>query len=325
RFPYSAIAKIVKLSSKTVQKKVESLKKQKVIDKFYITVYRSMVGFLRYTHMFLKVEEDKEVFSKLCELPEIITMTTYSGNYNLLLSLSCSTIDHHNETVNKIKEILGDKLKNYEVFFISKSRYLKRAYFVDKELDIERLNPAGSFQKIILQHKQTFPKTFLKLDDLDLNILEELRINARIPLLDLAKKVNSNRKTVESRINNLIKIGLVGHFTTHVNYEALGYSKVQLLLQLKQDSKTKELIEHLKQNKNAHGYYEYTGKWNVRIEFILSKVNEIFEIINEAKQLYPEIIQDNSVLVSTKEYKFEPFQTGIKQIYKSTKKLIGLS
>ncbi len=72
-------------------------------------------------------------------------------------------------------------------------------------------------------------KTF-QLSLLDQQILQELSANARLPLTDLAKRLNIPTSTCHARVRSLEKHGVIQGYTTQVNPEAVGSSLNALIL-----------------------------------------------------------------------------------------------
>ena len=62
----------------------------------------------------------------------------------------------------------------------------------------------------------------IRLDQLDLRILEILFDDARIPFRKLAKLVGSDQKTVARRVARLCENGIIKRFTLEVDYSKLG-------------------------------------------------------------------------------------------------------
>jgi len=66
----------------------------------------------------------------------------------------------------------------------------------------------------------------LKLDKLDLDILEALLDNARIPFRKLARQVSSDEKTVARRVTRLAERGVVRRFTVDIDYSKFGLNAI---------------------------------------------------------------------------------------------------
>jgi Lrp/AsnC family transcriptional regulator, leucine-responsive regulatory protein len=60
-------------------------------------------------------------------------------------------------------------------------------------------------------------------DQLDLAILEELQVNGRISVADLARKIHLSQPAVHNRIKRLERAGLIRQYVALVEREALGY------------------------------------------------------------------------------------------------------
>ena len=78
------------------------------------------------------------------------------------------------------------------------------------------------------------------MDARDVTILKELDKNSRIPYQQIAKKINLSKDTVNYRIENMKKIGIIKGFHASINVGKLGYIGMRLLLKLYQVSPEKE-------------------------------------------------------------------------------------
>jgi DNA-binding Lrp family transcriptional regulator len=64
--------------------------------------------------------------------------------------------------------------------------------------------------------------TMNALDDLDLAILAELEGNARVPITELARRLNSPNSTIRDRIRGLEESGVILGYSAIINPESLG-------------------------------------------------------------------------------------------------------
>ena len=85
-------------------------------------------------------------------------------------------------------------------------------------------------------------------DEVDLKILSILLRNSRVPYRRLAKELGLGESTVYTRINKLIKSGILKSFTVSLDYVRLGYT-TEAVLEIKaypqQISKVKASIRKL--------------------------------------------------------------------------------
>ena len=69
----------------------------------------------------------------------------------------------------------------------------------------------------------------LYLDEIDLRMLSLLLKNSRIPYRRLAKELGIGESTVYTRMNRLIKAGVLKSFTVSLDYSKLGYATEAVL------------------------------------------------------------------------------------------------
>lgn len=62
-----------------------------------------------------------------------------------------------------------------------------------------------------------------KIDQLDAALLGELQTDARVGVLELSRRLDIARGTVQSRIDRLVAAGVITGFTTKLNLDALGF------------------------------------------------------------------------------------------------------
>ena len=70
----------------------------------------------------------------------------------------------------------------------------------------------------------------MKLDDKDHKIIEQLRLNSRSSIRDIAKATGLRPSTVHERIKRLINDKVIEHFTLKLNNEAMGESFIVFML-----------------------------------------------------------------------------------------------
>jgi len=322
RFPYSTISKIANLKPQTVKSRIEWMEKEGIIDKYYITVFKSSVGIIRYADMFLKGKFTQEQIDKIAQIPEVGRLTSFHGNYQLIATLNSPTNERASEVVSEIRSILKNDLESYDTLETSKSRYLQRLFFLDKEEEsIYDLNPNGSFQKKIMLFKPNFPLGVEDLDETDLSILEKLRHNAISPLNELSERVGASRITVEKKIVSLIERGIVGYFTVNLDYSKMGYQKFFVGFNTNDRNK---VLEHIKQNRHAHSHYEYKSKWDLAITFFYKDSRDMFAYLRELQEKCTGLINSYDILTATEEHKFESFQDKLSKVYAEVRGLVAV-
>lgn len=66
-------------------------------------------------------------------------------------------------------------------------------------------------------------QTDYKIDNLDASLLEELQRDARIGVLELSRRLDVARGTVQARLDRMVAAGVIRNFSADLNLEALGF------------------------------------------------------------------------------------------------------
>jgi len=114
-------------------------------------------------------------------------------------------------------------------------------------------------KKITIPHKMD-----LLLDDLDRKILYHLDLNSRQSTREIAKKVGSNKNTVNFRIHKLIERGVITRFSTNINTAKFGYSNIKVYFQFQDFNEKieKEFFDYLKSIKRVGWIVRASGRWD---------------------------------------------------------------
>lgn len=128
-----------------------------------------------------------------------------------------------------------------------------------------------------------FAEKKIVLDALDKKILAALARNARSSHSAIAKDIHTSRDTVNYRITNLKKNGVLQGFRTLVNIAKFGYLNAHLFLQLRQP--TKEIfaafVKKLKDIPHVRAIIHFNGTYDLELALIAKDMNEYDKIIGE--------------------------------------------
>lgn len=109
RCPASDLARQLGVSRGTVQNRIDRLVQQGTIERFTIELGRSDIDFQvsAFALIQLKVGDDKVVRAAFRRIPEIMAVSTLSGNFDLVVELRCSSLSRLDEVIDHIRS-LGD-------------------------------------------------------------------------------------------------------------------------------------------------------------------------------------------------------------------------
>jgi Lrp/AsnC family transcriptional regulator for asnA, asnC and gidA len=145
-----------------------------------------------------------------------------------------------------------------------------------------------------------------KIDELDLKIISHLQENGRIPVAELAKRLNQPENTVRYRIERLLKNGVIRRFTALVDPRALGLNVSAAVMFKVDPKKLDQLLEKLTSMKDVTNIYQLSGEWDLIAVVFAKDIQDLHERIEELRRA--EGVKEMNVMITTRiiksEYRF---------------------
>jgi Lrp/AsnC family transcriptional regulator for asnA, asnC and gidA len=142
-----------------------------------------------------------------------------------------------------------------------------------------------------------------KIDELDLKIISHLQENGRIPVAELAKKLNQPENTVRYRIERLLKNGVIRRFTALVDPRALGLNVSAAVMFKVDPKKLDQLLEKLTSMKDVTNVYQLSGEWDLIAVVFAKDIQDLHERIEELRRA--EGVKEMNVMITTRIIKSE--------------------
>ena len=118
-----------------------------------------------------------------------------------------------------------------------------------------------------------------KVDELDLNLLSELKKNGSISIPLLAKKLNINASVLYSRIKRLTKKKMIKKFTIDIDEVQLGFG-VKAYVGINRDPKFKaEIHESLLKIAEIDRIIEVTGRFDLMVGVLAEDLEQLHSIV----------------------------------------------
>jgi len=164
--------------------------------------------------------------------------------------------------------------------------------------------------RIVERKGTSFQREFEKIHDngpppdtMDKTLLRELQLNARIPLLQLARKVDLSAPSVHRRVVALIHSGIIKSFIPYIQFSYLGYQWYTLHLRTKNLPQQRFLV-YLQQHPHCAWLSRRLGKWNYHVSIFARNNTEFNAVVQDLCGTFREniIAYDSSIIF--KQYKF---------------------
>jgi len=124
------------------------------------------------------------------------------------------------------------------------------------------------------------------MDELDLKILEGLRVNSRRPFLELAKELGVSDATIHGRVKKMVEEGVIKDFTITTDHEKLGYG-VTAFVELKVKPGTAdEAISRLSEIGGVLEAHEIHGHCDILLKVKAKDLRELRDkIVNNIRRV----------------------------------------
>jgi len=141
------------------------------------------------------------------------------------------------------------------------------------------------------------------IDETDYKLLNELAVNARAPLIDLAEKLGCSSQNVSYRLKNLIKDGVINGLRVDVDLSKLGLQGYKLDIHLKDHKMKKPILDYL-EDKNYVEYMNFSIGWaDLGPEFVVKNFDELSAILDDINNNFSGAIKKQSFFITEKLHK----------------------
>ncbi len=146
-----------------------------------------------------------------------------------------------------------------------------------------------------------------KLDSTDLAILHHLGEDGRMPVRELAEKLDVSPPTVYSRIKNLLQSEVL-KIAGQVDMFKVGqYQSVLVAINIGDDGKMQQVMDALIEFEEVQWAAAVTGRYDVFIELIIKgSMEELFTFYAEKLSKLDDVVDSESFVITKNRNKWSP-------------------
>ncbi len=295
----SHIGKKVRLSKEVVNyriKKMENagliLRYSTIID-FFKTGLRKFKLYLRLRNASKeKIEEIGQYFNNHKKTEWVVIC---SGRWDMVANFVVDDVNEFDEEVQKV-------LNKYSSFIQEKATmttlHLSHA-------TREFLGESEEVQKKYIHYKVS--GKIEKIDKIDIEILKIMANNARYPVTEIAKRLNSTARIVQYRIKDLEKKGIIQAYKVTLDPRKIGniFCKAIFYLGNITNRRLGEFMNYCHNIKQALWPQRVLGSWDFELDVEVRNYEEFNSMLLDIKEKFPDIIVNNEFLIVSKEYKLD--------------------
>lgn len=285
RQSFRSIGRKVGLSKDVVVGRVSKLKEIGIIKRFYPRYDTLQLGLnlLRFYFKFQYVtpEIKKGIIDHFMNNEYVNNLFSTEGSYDLGVIINVERISDIWPFWRKTLEKYGDYFSELVFSAYMGELIYGQSFLLEDYKKLEKTPKRSSLGKV-------------KIDDLDLNILKLLVSDARMPTVEIAKKLNSTVTTINSRIKRLVDSKVILGFTVELDLDKIGYQVWKVDFYLSEYTKINQIVKYVEQNPLLLCVDYTIGCADLEIEFNVKSIGQLHEIIEDLHSKFPKIIRNYS-------------------------------
>ena len=284
----SSVAKNLCVKPKTVWNRYMLLKKAGIIIGATTHVnYKKCYGIYTFFTIKMLPNRREQAIESIRKMPRVYVVV--KGNQNTMLSVGI--------TIEDINDI--DLVKN-KLYSLTLADKITSEIWLDiinipenlKTLKIKKQN--YSAEKKIQKNKQTHKPKVIKIDKIDLQIIDLLSINGRMPFSQISKKVGKSPDTIAKRYYKLVKRNLL-KIVIQINPTKMGY-KGWMIFNLTFSAKVplREKIKEIIRIPDVIHLVKTQGQFDLVVYVFVKDIDQIFEMQKTFSQ-FNDLIKINNL------------------------------
>ncbi len=294
RISHSQLGKKVGTSKEVINYRIDRFLKQGIISKFIPLIDFSCLGYLNYRVQLKFNHRDKALwYSFFSSISQTSWLVELQGNWDLVATFWVKSNVEFFEIVSKIQLQFKENIQEMLITTVDTIYHLPPLFLLDKK--IEKYYRMGTTKNTTVQ------QDYLQLDQIGIKICKELLKDARMPLLELARNINSSATNVTHHLKKLLKQKIIIAFVPILNPAAVGFTHFKIMIQLLNPAQKNQLKERLMQEKGTVYITEAYGQSDLEFEFVTQNINDLFNLLEKVSDAIPfkkyEIIFNNKEIL----------------------------
>jgi DNA-binding Lrp family transcriptional regulator len=298
RQSFSEISKKVELPKSNVRYRIKRLEAQGIIRNYYAVIDSFRLGYNAFK-IYISLENtdekiEKDIIHHFVNNKDTWAVFTNYRWFDLDVIVWIKNRQQFKDFWTNTQLKYAAYIKEYILSYYSSLRTYRYAYLLDEE---KRIDPISRDSIMIGDREDA------SCDMLDFTILTILSSNARISVIDLAKRAHCSIPQVRYRLKKLMDQQIIKAFRANIDISKLGYHLFKVDMHLSNYDDRQNIINFLEANPHLIGIDETIGLSDLELEFHLKDTMDLITIMNEISHKFPHSIKTYRYLMMNEVYK----------------------
>lgn len=293
RITDSKLAKQIGVSNEVVGYRIKQLQSKKIISRFTTLINTMQLGYLDFRVLFkltnTTIDSEKQIINYLSK--KVNWCAKIAGKYDLGIMIFVKDITQFEIFLDDLLSNFGSFIDEYWVSIMTKIYHFKKDYLLSEKSN-----------NFLLTEKVNKSKS---IDELDHKILSLILDDARLSNIRIASKLGINEKLVRDRIKRMEKENIILGYSPFLNISKLGLTHYKVFFYMKNSSKErkKALETFALYHPKIIFIVKAIGGTDFEIELQVKNNKELYELIDEIRTQFNDIIKDYFFVEYIEEYK----------------------
>jgi Lrp/AsnC family transcriptional regulator for asnA, asnC and gidA len=292
----SSVAKKVGLQKSVVEYRIKRLQSKGIIKDFNAMIDVFKLGFSVYrlyiVLQYASPDKEKEIINHFVNHNYTWSVAATKGRYDVIITILVKSPNH-------FYAFYEETLRNYRYYF--------------KEIFFSQLYESFGYKHSLLldelasSHERAYEYRYnghtVEIDAVDYKILNLLAKNTRINSVEIANQINVSTVTIHSRINKLIKSGVIQRYSITMDINKLGLREFIVNLCLRDYNKKNQIITYFSINPFLWEIHKAIGGCDLEITLYATNFEHFYRVMEDLRKKFPEDIANYDYLYVTEVYK----------------------
>ncbi|MBI4980254.1 Lrp/AsnC family transcriptional regulator [Candidatus Woesearchaeota archaeon] len=282
------IAKKVGLKKETVFHRIKKLEESGIIKKYLTEINLYKLGFQLYPLLLRFQNTTPQIEQEIVNYFQNSNYTGWLAKCEGAWDLNATLVARGNFELQKFLDKFLEKYSDYiadkHIFITTEIHYFKGGLWLNRRTT-KTISTGG--------------EDLMKTDEMDLKLLKILSTKARMPLVELGKRFNTDPKNIAYRIKKLEQQKIIQGSRILVDFSKMGYQFYKVWFSLKNlnPENLKKLINYFKENPRIIWATKFIGAYDLSCEMEVKDVEEFRSILEDIKTRFSHIIKKQESLL----------------------------
>lgn len=295
REPLTSLAKKLHLSEEGLSYRLKRLQESGIIKGFHTIIDVSALGYIGGGY-YIKLQhadekKENEMLDYFREKENVFWLDSRGGEYDLGVGIWTKDIHEFHKFEEEFMEKFRPNINKTRARIFDEVKQFSRAYLCDGAT-------RGKNESISLWNGK-----IAEYDKTDYAILKLISTNARLPTVELARRLSLTPMVVKYRIKKMETAGVIKGYKPVLDLSKLGYFWYKIDFLLSDYSMRGELAKFASSHPNIIYTYDAIGGVDFEIELEVSGAEQLLQIIRQMRFKFSKVIVSTDYFLWTAEHR----------------------